>query len=235
MNMTGNGDAEPGLHLDFSGLPPMQRYKLLSSIVVPRPIAWVTTRSATGLVNAAPYAFFNVFCEEPPLVILGLQHGDGSVPKDTARNILETKEFVVNMVREHMFDAMVASAAPLASGLSEPGVLGIETAESELVRAPRLVGAPAALECRLQQVLPLSPVRDIVLGEVVGIWTEPGLVNPANHHIDWKNDFPIGRLYADRYSRIEDTPELRRTIPTADAVLDTTDVQARLARIASEI
>src|SRR5262245_16577127 len=112
--------ADAGLYLEFGTMAPIQRYKLLSSIVVPRPIAWVNTRNFSGVVNAAPYAFFNVFWEEPPLVILGLQHGENSIPKDTARNIRETGEFVVNMVRESMFEAMVASATPVGPEISEP-------------------------------------------------------------------------------------------------------------------
>lgn len=207
------------LFLNFAKLLPMQRYKLLSSIVVPRPIAWVTTHDAkTGLVNAAPYAFFNVFCEDPPLLILGLQKNDDGTPKDTARNILATGEFVINMVRESMLDAMVASAAPVASYLSEPDLLDLKTAKSKEVSVPRIAGVPVALECRFERSLPVSRTRDILIGEVLGTWSEPGLVDPDNHHVDWRDDFPLGRLFADRYARIEDTVELRRTIPTAEVM-----------------
>lgn len=212
-------EPQAGLYLDFAELVPMQRYKLLSSIIVPRPIAWVTTKSRAGLVNAAPYSFFNVFCEEPALVILGLQHNDGAVAKDTARNIRETGEFVVNMVPESLFEAMVASAAALASEVSEPELLDLALADGVSVDVPRLAGTPAAFECRHERTLTLSPLRDIVLGEVVGLWSEPGLVDATNHHVDWKDDFPVGRLYADRYSRVSDTEQLRRAIPPASRVI----------------
>ncbi len=207
---------QAGLYLGFDALLPLQRYKLLSSIVVPRPIAWVTTRGLDGVVNAAPFSFFNVFCEEPPLVILGLHHSGGARVNDTTRNIRETGEFVVNMVRESMFEAMVDSSAFAAPEVSEPEALGLALAEGHAVKVPRLADAPAALECRHVQTLSVSALRDIALGEVVGIWTESGLVDPSNHHIDWQDDFPVGRLYADRYSRTHDTPELRRAIPGAD-------------------
>jgi flavin reductase (DIM6/NTAB) family NADH-FMN oxidoreductase RutF len=219
--MSDGHDEKLGLYHDFAVLEPMQRYKLLSSLVVPRPIAWVTTHDlVTGIVNAAPYSFFNVFCEEPALVILGLQHDADSVAKDTARNIRDNGEFVVNLVRESSFEAMVSSAAALGRDISEPSLLGLETAESQNVSVPRLADTPAALECRHERTLTLSRMRDIVIGEVVGIWSEPGLVNAANHHVDWKDNFPVGRLYADRYSQTRDSSDLRRSIPPADSLLN---------------
>jgi flavin reductase (DIM6/NTAB) family NADH-FMN oxidoreductase RutF len=88
------------LRLSFADLEPRQRYKLLCGLVVPRPIALVTTLGREGIVNAALFSFFNVFSENPPLIVLGLQHNDDSSPKDTTRNIQKTGEFVVNLVDE---------------------------------------------------------------------------------------------------------------------------------------
>ena len=94
------------MKIDFQEISPRERYKLLSSTVIPRPIALVSTRGIDGVDNAAPYSFFNVFSEDPPILILGLQNKDDGAPKDTARNILDTGEFVVNLIDRKMAEAM---------------------------------------------------------------------------------------------------------------------------------
>ena len=113
------------MEIEMDALAPGDRYKVLSSLVTPRPIAWVTTVDAAGRVNAAPFSYFNVFGSNPPIVAFAPGNkavaagGVPAVPKDTARNIRETKEFVVNMVDEVVGEAMVATAAPLEHGESE--------------------------------------------------------------------------------------------------------------------
>jgi hypothetical protein len=114
----------PNLSLNFADLEPRQRYKLLCGLVVPRPIALVTTLSPEGVVNAAPFSFFNVFSENPALIVLGLQHNPDGTPKDTTRNIHVTGEFVVNLVNEAIAEAMNLTSIDFPPGESEPVVAG---------------------------------------------------------------------------------------------------------------
>ncbi|HIC67704.1 MAG TPA: flavin reductase family protein [Paracoccus sp.] len=191
--------------LDLTGLAPIDRYKLLTAVIVPRPVAWVTTQDRSGRVNAAPFSFFNLFGQDPALVILGLEnHRDGSGPKDTARNIADTGEFVVNIATPEFLQAMVGTAAAYPADVSEPEVLGLGLARSMHVAPPRLSAAPAAVECRLRDTLRYSAERDIVVGEAVALAARDGLVDPERMHVDWGGVFPIARLFADRYARLEE-------------------------------
>lgn len=199
------------MSIDLLLLPPATRYKLLTAIVVPRPIAWITTISAEGVVNAAPYSFFNIFGQDPALVILGLEHRADGRLKDTTRNIRETGEFVVNMVTEELVAPMVASAAAADASVSEPEVLRLELAPSLKVRPPRLAGAPAAIECRRTVGLNFSAEREILIGEAVALACREGLVDQERWHVDWNDDYPIARLFADRYAKLIEIE--RHTIP----------------------
>ena len=115
------------MKFDMKQMAPADRYRLLVNTVTPRPIAWVVSRNAGGLLNAAPYSFFNVLGSEPPLCVLGIgQRAEGD-PKDTARNIVEAGEFTVNLVREDDTPVMVASAAEAPRDVSEIDALGIAT------------------------------------------------------------------------------------------------------------
>ncbi|SNS83895.1 NADH-FMN oxidoreductase RutF, flavin reductase (DIM6/NTAB) family [[Luteovulum] sphaeroides subsp. megalophilum] len=188
--------------LDLGSLPPATRYKLLTAIVLPRPVAWVTTQSPEGVVNAAPFSFFNLFGQNPALVVLGLEHrADGSM-KDTTRNIRETGEFVVNIVTEDLVAPMVASAAPVGPGTSEPEALGLALAPSLTVGPPRLAAAPAAIECRRTVGLSFSAEREILVGEATGLAAREGLIDPEKWYVDWQGDYPVARLFADRYARL---------------------------------
>ncbi len=191
--------------LDLTRLAPIDRYKLLTAVVIPRPVAWVTTRDRSGRVNAAPFSFFNLFGQDPALIILGLEyHRDGSGPKDTARNIADTGEFVVNIVTPDLVEAMVGTAAAYAADVSEPEVLGLDLAPSSQVAPPRLAAAPAAIECRLKDTLRYSPERDIVVGEAVALAAHDGLIDTERMHVNWDGEFPVARLFADRYARLEE-------------------------------
>lgn len=165
-------------------------YKLLTNIVVPRPIAWVTTQDQNGVVNLAPFSFFNAVSGNPPYVIVSIGKNDNGDLKDTARNIVANREFVVNMVTEELFDAMNISAASFPPGQSELEAIGLHTADSVQVKTPRLAEAAASMECRLYNTQQLGS-NTLVIGEVV-------MFHIANQLIDKRlhiNDFsPIGRL-----------------------------------------
>jgi flavin reductase (DIM6/NTAB) family NADH-FMN oxidoreductase RutF len=199
------------LNLDLDGLSARDRYKLLTAVVIPRPIAWVTTVNAEGLVNAAPFSFFNVFGQDPALVILGLERRADGSPKDTERNIDATGEFVVNIPVAADVEAMVGTAAAYPSDQSETEALGLDLAPSAKVAPPRLAKAAVAIECERMMALSLSAERSIMLGRAVGLATRDGLIDPETLYVDWNGDYPIARLFGDRYGRIEDME--RHTIP----------------------
>src|SRR3954452_2283191 len=126
------------MDLDLTGEHADRAYPILASLITPRPIAWVTTMSPEGAVNAAPFSFFNVLGANPP--VLGFAPGDrdDGTPKDTARNIRLTHEFVVNLVDEAVAEQMNMTAATLAYGVNELEAAGLHTAPSTMVKPPRI-------------------------------------------------------------------------------------------------
>jgi flavin reductase (DIM6/NTAB) family NADH-FMN oxidoreductase RutF len=189
----------------MSGIPlhdlsPHERYKLLCGVVVPRPIALVTTLDANGAVNAAPFSFFNVFSEDPPLVVLGLQHKADRTPKDTTRNIHRDGEFVVHMVDEALASAMNDCAIDFPAGQSEVAAAGLATLPSVDVRVPRLAAAPFALECRRTVALNFSPGRELLVGEVLRVHAREGLLDAAGMYVDLEAYRPIGRMFGNLYT-----------------------------------
>lgn len=200
------------LTLDLGALPPRDRYKLLTAVVIPRPVAWVTTVSEAGVVNAAPFSFFNVFGQDPALVILGLEHHADGRPKDTTANVRANGELVVHLATPDLLAPMVATAARYGPEAGEPAALGLATAPSLQVAPPRLADAPVAIECRRLVALAFSPEREILVAEALAITAREGLIDPERLHVDWGSEMPVARLFADRYARLEETPP--RAIPT---------------------
>src|SRR6202047_1049102 len=176
------------------------RYKLLCGVVVPRPIALVTTLDINGAVNAAPFSFFNVFSEDPPLIVLGLQHKPDHTPKDTTRNILRDGEFVVHMVDEPLAAAMNDCAVDFPSGESEVAAAGLATLPSVDVRVPRLAAAPFSLECRRSVSLAFGAARALLVGGVLRVHARAGLVDEVNMYVDLAAYRPIGRLFGNLYT-----------------------------------
>jgi len=187
-----------------------QRYKLLTSLVIPRPIALVTTIDSTGLVNAAPYSFFNVCSEEPPLVVIGIGQRSRGGLKDTALNIEATGEFVVNLVDEATAAAMNVAATDFPPGQSEIDPAGLSLAAASTVGPPRIAQAPAALECRNHTTLIVGTDRRLVVGEVLAVHTRDHLVDPTTLRLDLAAYQPVGRLFGNLYCRTRETFELVR-------------------------
>jgi flavin reductase (DIM6/NTAB) family NADH-FMN oxidoreductase RutF len=198
------------LSLNFADLQPRQRYKLLCGLVVPRPIALVTSTSPAGVVNAAPFSFFNVFSEDPALIVLGLQHNEDGSPKDTTRNIHITGEFVVNLVDEALAEDMNVTATDFPPGESEPAAIGLQLAQSTLVKPPRLAAAPAAFECRRTVGLAFGPQRELLIGEVLAVHVRAGIVDPVSLNVDFAALQPLGRLCGHHYARQRDIFEMKR-------------------------
>ena len=187
-------------HLDLDAMTPRDRYKLLCAAIVPRPVAWVTTVDAAGTVNAAPFSFFNVFGQDPALIVLGLEHRADGTPKDTTRNIRRSGEFVVNIATPDLLEAMVGTASDHAG--SETEALGLATEPSRAVAPPRIARAPVSIECRQLTTLSFSAERDLVIGRAVALSARDGLVDPESCHVDWGGQYPVARLFADRYAAL---------------------------------
>jgi flavin reductase (DIM6/NTAB) family NADH-FMN oxidoreductase RutF len=165
-------------------------YKVLTNLVVPRPIAWITSQSESGIINLAPFSFFNAVCGEPLYIVVGIGLNDAGEPKDTARNIRAGGEFVVNLVTEDLFGAMNLSAADFPAERSELDAAGLHAAPSLRVKVPRVAEAQASLECRLFSEQPLG-ASSLFIGEVVMFHVADHLVGPRFHIHDFA---PIGRL-----------------------------------------
>jgi len=165
-------------------------YKLLTSLVVPRPIAWITSLSPTGVVNLAPYSFFNAVGTNPPYIIVSVGRNDDGSLKDTARNIVANSAFVVHMVTEELFDAMNISAANFPSEASEVDATNLHTVPSAHISVPRLAEAKVSMECKLHSVQRLG-MHSIFIGEVVMYHVADELLNDRMRIC---NFIPIGRM-----------------------------------------
>jgi flavin reductase (DIM6/NTAB) family NADH-FMN oxidoreductase RutF len=195
---------------DFDTLPQPQRYKLLVGLVVPRPIALVTTVGPGGIVNAAPFSFFNVFSEEPPLVVLGLQSRPDGTIKDTPGNIRETGTFVVNLVDEALAEQMNICAVDFPPGESEIDAAGLDLCAGAAIPVPRIASAPVALECRHYLTLEVSRERRLCIGEVVYLHVRDGIVDPGNLRVDIEAYRPVARLHGNYYARLGEVFQLVR-------------------------
>jgi flavin reductase (DIM6/NTAB) family NADH-FMN oxidoreductase RutF len=185
-------------------------YPILASLVVPRPIALVTTVNPEGVVNAAPFSFFNLLGAHPPILAFAPGDRDDGTPKDTALNISLTGEFVVNLVDEAIADAMNETAAPLPYGTSELTRAGLHTEASSVVKAPRIAEAPAALECREHETLMIGNNR-VVIGVIKRIHLRDEFFDADGKRLRSENLFLIGRMAAPNwYCRTRDRFELVR-------------------------
>ncbi len=180
------------MFFDLAQLGVRDSYKLLTGVVVPRPIALVTSVSPSGLVNAAPYSFFNLLGSDPPVVALGVGDRKSGEGKDTASNIETSREFVVNIVDESLASAMNDCAVDFPANWSEIETLGLETTPGQVVRVPHLSGAPASLECRFHSTLHIGRNR-IIVGEVVGLWVRDEFVDSQKFYVQTNEMHIIGR------------------------------------------
>ncbi len=157
------------MRFDMAALSGAERYKLMAGCIVPRPIAWVSSLSADGVGNVAPYSFFNMMGASPPLLVLGtMRLADGRL-KDTAANILATREFVVHLVGEPLLAAMNATCIDAPPEVDEAALAGLAMRASRMVAPPTIADAPVAYECRLFDFLDAPPETVILIGEVVAM------------------------------------------------------------------
>jgi flavin reductase (DIM6/NTAB) family NADH-FMN oxidoreductase RutF len=191
----------------------LENYKLMTGIIVPRPIALVSTVSSAGARNLAPFSFFTGVGSNPPTLCFcpALRKDDEAGPKDTLRNIEETGEFVVNIVNEAIGEPMNLTAADVAPDVDEFELAGLTPIPSDAVRPPRVAESPAQMECRLLQVirtgnLPASGV--LVLGEILRYHVREDLFD--NFRIDHSRLGAIGRMAGNAYVRTQDRFDLIR-------------------------
>jgi flavin reductase (DIM6/NTAB) family NADH-FMN oxidoreductase RutF len=203
------------IHLDFRQLTERQRYKLLIGSVVPRPIAFVTTVDDKGVINAAPFSFFNCLSADPPIVALGIEYREGRDSKDTARNIRLTDEFTINIVSDSILESMNVGAIPFDSGIDEIAAAGLTPIPGVDVKSPRIAESPASFECRRYITLDIGHSREIVLGEVIGMHARPDTIDLSNFHIDPTKLDAIGRMGGHGYVRTHETFNLP-TMTVAD-------------------
>jgi flavin reductase (DIM6/NTAB) family NADH-FMN oxidoreductase RutF len=163
-----------------SDISPEVAYRLLTSTIVPRPIAFVTTVDTQGRINAAPFSFFNAVGSNPPTVVLGFTPNTDGSQKDTPNNILATGEFVVNLVDRALAEQMSAASAALPPGVSEIEHAGLGTTPSITVTPPRITASPVAMECRLTHDNPLSGGGRVILGEVVEFHIRDALIESVD-------------------------------------------------------
>ena len=199
-------------HFDFSELGERDRYKLLIGTVIPRPIALITTLGLDGRANAGPFSFFNVLTHDPAIVAIGGENHADMRFKDTARNIRETEEFTVHIADHAMVEKMEVCAIKFGPEVDELAEAGFTTVPGQMVRSPRILEAPAALECRRSMTLEISQAREIILGEVLGVFVREDLVNDRLH-VDKYGMDAVGRLGGHSYCRIRDQFEIKTLTP----------------------
>lgn len=181
------------IELDLLTTHADRAYPILAGLITPRPIAWVTTLNEDGSVNAAPFSFFNMFGDEPPLVIFAPGNRDDGIPKDTARNCERTGEFVISLVDEALAEVMVRTAASVPYGVSEAEREALETAASSAVAPPRIAAAPAALECKVHSIQQIGENR-LILGIVHRVQVREEFFDPATLRVRGEKFHPVGRM-----------------------------------------
>jgi flavin reductase (DIM6/NTAB) family NADH-FMN oxidoreductase RutF len=191
------------MQIDFTALSPRDAYNWMINVITPRPIAWVSTISAAGETNLAPFSFFQGVCAHPPTLLFTGANDRHGKKKDTIVNIEAMSEFVVNVVPYALREPMNLCAAPLPHGESEFDKFAIATAPSQIVRPPRVADAPVALECKLERIVRIGEgplAGNVVFGTILCAHVSESVLG-ADGQIDPAKLDTIGRMGGDFYSR----------------------------------
>ena len=191
------------MEIDFAQLTAYQRYKLMASLIVPRPIALVTTLGANGVANAAPFSMFNMLGEDPPIVMLSINRLKDGRLKDTAANILASGEFVVHISDEAIAAKMHACGESLPPEVSELERFGLHALPSQTVKPPRITEAPVAFECVLHEKLETES-RYVFIGRVLWLHARDGLADTETWRVRLQDYHPVGRFGASFYITTRD-------------------------------
>lgn len=205
------------MDLDPRATPGPETYRFLITAIVPRPIAFVSTRAADGTTNLAPFSYFNAIASVPPLIGISINDRAGD-PKDTLRNVRESGEFVINVVSEPLLDRMVQTAGEWPRGASEFAIAGLTEAPAHRVKAPRVAESPLHLECVLHREIALGN-SVLVVGEVVWAHVEDAMLTDGR--VDPAKLAPVGRLGGELYSLMREVakrPRPRVSRATGEAI-----------------
>ena len=202
------------MFFDFQTLPTRERYKLIVSTIVPRPVAWVVTQDADGINNAAPYSFFNALTDDPVVIAIGCGPTPEGSKKDTLQNIRNTGQFVVNLVSAENAEQMNVTAIQFSPEVDELKEAGLTATPSTLIKPPRILESPVALECETFQLIPVSH-HTIVLGRVLAMHVRDDCVlDPAKNYINTEKLNLVGRMHGRGwYARTTDRIEIPRMTP----------------------
>ena len=202
--------------LDFSTMDRRMAYFWMASTIAPRPVAWVSSRSAAGMNNLAPFSFFQMVTPRPPTLMICPQHNSDGSLKDTARNIQETGEFVVSLVSFAMVDQMNATSFSFDADSSEFDAVGVESAPSHIVAPPRVATAPISFECRATSITLYPPAHatcSIILGEALAAHADPAIIGPDGVIDPMRLDL-VSRMGADWYGRTKSVDNFTLARPT---------------------
>ncbi|ACO04890.1 MAG TPA: flavin reductase family protein [Persephonella sp.] len=198
------------MEIKTENLEPKNIYKLMTSVIVPRPIAWISTVSPEGINNLAPFSYYAGISSDPPLVVVSIGSKEPGVKKDTWRNIEETGEFVINLVTRDLLEEMNISSIPFESEIDEFEKTGLTPAPSTYVKAPRVKESPVNIECRKYEIIQIGKMG-IILGQVLNFHIRDDILNEKGY-VDTTELEIIGRLGGANYCLItkENTFELKR-------------------------
>jgi flavin reductase (DIM6/NTAB) family NADH-FMN oxidoreductase RutF len=195
------------MQIDPSELGAERVYRLMTGVVVPRPIAWVTSLSGSGVLNLAPFSAFTFVSPKPPMLAISVGR-KADVYKDTAHNILETEEYVIHIADMPLMRALHESSVEHRPEISEVEQLKLKTVPSERIKVPRLAAPPVAMECRFRQCFEFGEARSrLIVGEVVMFHVRDGLVNDGKIHTEALD--PIARIDGPCYARLGNIVTLR--------------------------
>jgi flavin reductase (DIM6/NTAB) family NADH-FMN oxidoreductase RutF len=196
------------MQFDFEAMKPGERYKLLLATVLPRPIAWITTRDGNGAVNAAPFSFFNVFGSDPATVGIGIGSKGPGEPKDTRANIRANEQFVVNLVPYSLAQQMRITSIAFPKGVEEPAEADLKLLPSERVSVPRIAASPVSMECTFMQEVVLGGFS-LVLGRILMIHVQDhAVIDAARQYVDAEKLDLIGRMEGGWYTRTTERFEM---------------------------
>ncbi|EKS35450.1 flavin reductase family protein [Afipia clevelandensis] len=196
------------MQFDFEAMKPGERYKLLLATVLPRPNAWITTRDASGAVNAAPFSFFNVFGSDPATVGVGIGSKGPGEPKDTRANIRANEQFVVNLVPYALAQEMRITSIAFPKGVEEPAEANLKLVPSEKVQVPRIAASPVSMECTFMQEVALGNFS-LVLGRILTVHVQDhAVIDAARQYVDAEKLDLIGRMEGGWYTRTTERFEM---------------------------
>jgi flavin reductase (DIM6/NTAB) family NADH-FMN oxidoreductase RutF len=201
------------MRIDPAYLDAETAYRLITGVVVPRPIAWVTSLSGSGVLNLAPFSAFTFVAPKPPMLAISVGRKAG-IYKDTAQNILNNEEYVVHIANSSLMNAVHESSTEHPPDVSEVEELRLSTLPGERIKVPRLAAAPIAMECRFRQCLEFGETRSrLIVGEVLVFHIRDGLLN--NGKIETEALDPIARIAGPRYAKLGEIVTLKPVFQTS--------------------